>query len=83
MGSVSKFLEKKRPARPNCHTCKHPKVAQINKACAEFQTARDAGTTTVTWTEFTKHYLKKEHGYDHNIQTLKAHLEGCLGQEDR
>jgi hypothetical protein len=77
---VARFVATaKKPGHP-CLTCRLPNRKAIDKDCLEFTKLRNAGTTHISWAQFTASHMRSEHSYSHNYRSLMNHMEKCLGQ---
>lgn len=64
-----------------CKTCSHPRVDEINRACAKFSEMKLSGDTTQSWNDFRKYVLVPAYGYTLVTMSIRRHMRECLGYE--
>lgn len=79
MPNMDEFLKKARwsSGGSTCQTCKHVRSKEIDRACDEFISHRAAGKTTMPWSVFLRHFLRKELNYTLQYNSLRHHMEKC------
>lgn len=78
MNELDKFLEESN-STPNCKTCGHPRVSEINKVCKQFADKLAKGETAIPWTHFVDRFLKPNYDYNLKYRALLCHVRNCRG----
>jgi hypothetical protein len=62
-----------------CKTCAQPQIARINDALKTWHKRTQEGSTAMAFQTFVKGMIDGRIGYRVTTQTVKRHMERCLG----
>lgn len=74
--TIDEFIRTAERDRPKkCLCCRDPK---LRDAIEDFQIARDAGKTTLSWGYFFQHFVTKNFGQPKSVCSLRTHVRVCM-----